>query len=292
MPSTKAVRVMLAAAATSVLLFAPLPANATHLFGAVNGNPAAADHTPPPRARITLDPDPVVELHAATVRILSALAVQGFDANGADNIAGNADDWTITEANLSEDSLRVVRYSAYADTSPAFNCGTVAVPAFGPNHHTGGAAFCLTYHPHAGDPAAANIHWIQSILTNVPDPAARSDTTTFPGFSLYLDNLLNPPAEMDPFYDTRGEANGDHFADVPRRPISKSLGRVDWEADVFVVTGNLAAHTLTIYDGARWGFEIRVPEPSTIMLLGVSVLILGGRRLAAAEAKRRQGQAV
>ncbi len=275
-------QVVAAAVGAAVCLVLPLlvaaPARATHLFGNVNGNPHTVGHANP-NATITLDPEPVTPLHAASQRLLGALATQGFDADGADNNAATAgDNWTITEGDLSADSLKVEFYRAYSDVRPGVTCGTF-VRAAETVHHTGGAAICLTYHPHVdkGDPV--DIHWIQSILTNVPGDNKAADNTSFPGRTLYLDNFANPNGH--PYYDPGFAANAGAFLDRPRRAIAN----VDWEADVYVVTGNLAARTLTIYDGARWGFEIKVPEPSSLVLFGVSLagftilrLVAGARR--------------
>jgi len=261
------------AACLALPLLASSPASATHLFGNVNGNPANAAHNNPD-AIITLDPNPVTPLHAASQRLLGALTTQGFDADGADNNAATANDnWTITEGDLSANSLRVEFYRAFADTEPNATCGSFTFNNNPTVHHTGGAAICLTYHPHASDPVS--IHWVQSILTNVPGNRKAGDNTTFPGRTLYLDNFPNPNG--DPFYDTSFAANAGAFYDAPFRTIAN----VDWEADVYVVTGDLANRTLTIYDGARWGFEIKIPEPSTLVLFGVSLIGFGALRLAA-----------
>src|SRR6185437_14785674 len=93
-------------------------------------------------------------------------------------------------------SLNVEFYRSFVDTRPAATCGTFAIPSQTTHpDHSGGAALCLTYHPHGTDPT--NIHWIQAVLTNAPKD--RYADTTFNGETLYLDNFGNPAG--NPFYD-------------------------------------------------------------------------------------------
>lgn len=279
-PSSSSDLAALTAACVVLPLLAASPAGATHLFGNVNGNLASAVHNNP-NGKVILDPDPVVSLHVSSLRILSALATQGFDADGADNNLATVDDnWTITQGDLSENSLKVEFYRAFADTEPDATCGTITFNNNPTRHHSGGAAICLTYHAHQGDPT--DIHWIQSILTNAPLNNKADDTTTFPGLTLHLDNFPGPNG--NPYYDTAFDeaANATAFYDAAWRP----LGNVDWEADVYVATGNLANRTLAIYDGARWGFEIAVPEPSSVALFSVSLISFAVIRLAAGARRR------
>src|SRR5262245_13285656 len=159
-------RNLLAGAWAALIALLPAPASADHLFGNINGKPHQAVHDPPRPGLARLDPDPVVGIHMGNCPwLLPALAVQGFDADGLDNIAGNADDWTVTFGSLSAMSLKVELYAAFVDTNPANTCGTFKIDA-DTDHHTGGAEFCLTYRPHDGDPKKDAAHWLQVIKTN------------------------------------------------------------------------------------------------------------------------------
>jgi hypothetical protein len=277
-PSSSAGLAAWAAVSVVLPLLASSPASATHLFGNINGNPHTVAHINPP-AEVTLDPEPVTELHVTSARILLALATQGLDADGADNNAATAgDNWTINAGALSANSLKVEFYRAFVDTEPNATCGSFTFNNNQTFHHTGGAALCLTYHPHAGDPV--DIRWIQAVLTDAP--GNRHAATPFLGRTLYLDNFHKPVG--DPFYEPGAAANAGAFYDAPFRGIA---GNIDWEADVFVATGNLATRTLTIYDGARWGFQITVPEPSSLAVFGASLIGFAALQLAAGVRRRR-----
>lgn len=278
----------------SIALFSS-SANATHITGTLDGDPHEATHIGPP-GRSTLDPDPVIEMHAGECPwLLPALAKLGMDADGTDNAPGGGDDWTITfNSNLTEDSLSVDLYKAYVDTAPGYSCGAGAnkfTLAARTIHHTGGAAICLTYQPHEGDPT--DIHWIQVVRTNfLPPPAVIPagdiDSTTFAPFHVFIDDGLAGQAPGAPFYDTIGAANKGAFADRPRDALMPGIE--DFDFQVFVATGDLPHNTLTIYDGAWWGFQLTVPGASTFGLLIVGLLgLVGHGRVTGA--KRRRARA-
>jgi hypothetical protein len=284
MAKTSFARWILAGALPVVIALLPTQVDGSHIFGNLAGDPHQAHHTNP-KGTSTLELDPVLGIHHLATGFLDpALAAQGFDSDGLDNIPGNLDDWTITRGTLSANSLMVELYKAYADTRPPYTCGT-RVLVEETEHHRGGAAICLTYHPNEGDPIGADARWLQVIKTNAPLRGAQANTTVLPPFSFYIDNVKNPvvgdplsehPVFTYPFYElpVYTAVAGAYFSDRPFRLFPAPGAKIDWEAQVFITTGDLAARTLTIYDGAWWGFELEtraVPEPAAGILLLVGV---------------------
>jgi hypothetical protein len=186
--------------------------------------------------------------------------------------------------------MRLDTYRAWAETKPAVVQPTIqvaqqAVPGYG------GAAIGLRYIPQGTDPSGAGVHWFQIIGTNAPlanpngiytDPAS--------GTAWYIDDAPNNLATEGPFYDAHGAATTDDFIDRPTRQYADNT---DWQAAVFIATGNPAAKTLNISNqGVFWGFHdpltVANPEPSTLVLAfsGSLILILWRARLRSRWASR------
>ncbi|HEV3257306.1 MAG TPA: PEP-CTERM sorting domain-containing protein, partial [Gemmataceae bacterium] len=196
--------------------------------------------------------------------LAQALSAQGF-------IHGNG--WTINYSRL-QGSLQLDTYEPWTENKPAVNEPTVSLPGAADNGF-GGAALGLHYLPQGTDPTGASVHWIQLIHTNVPDAGYANAWAPDPsnqGYYSYLDNSGN--AAGDPFYDPIGSATSSDFIDVPARAYSN--GSV-WSADVYLVTGDTAAKSLTFYDGVGWGFTdpVAAPEPASLTLLGIGALAVG-----------------
>lgn len=235
-----------------------------------NGNPTGDRVASGPNGSSTLDPSPAIYVDNCPW-LSPALAAQGFDADGLDNIAGNADDWTITYLDLAG-SFTLDTYDAWVDSYPA---GDIDGHAYSgkslPNR--GGAIFGLTYQPNIadGDPSGNDVHWINVYNTNNPsDFDIANGHNAGGGYYSTLDNDGNPAG--NPFYDPIGTAGNDWFLDIPWDPLSPGY---DTEFQTFIATGDLTAHTLTIYDGVWWGYETKpIPEPATVLLLGPGLGVL------------------
>lgn len=149
-----------------------------------------------------------------------------------------------------------------------------------------GANFNLTYKPTGTDPGAngnyANLHWIQRVFDNfnitAPNPANR-------GFGKpedVIDNDPNNPAL--PYYDGLiKNAKGmlvpfsivPNFEDASRRA---AMPGITWSAELFLVKDDGKVNgkeELTVYDGVSWGWRTVVPEPATVLISGIGLLLLG-----------------
>jgi hypothetical protein len=201
---------------------------------------------------------------------LDVLAAQGFSA---------ANGWTITRFAFQGDH-RLDTYYAWAEGYPVINQGALQVGPGG-GAGSGGAAIGLHYLPRGTDPTGAAVHWLQIIETNFPAAGAVGIRDPFYGdpYVLYLDDVGNPAG--NPFYDGIANAPADatDFIDAPSRPYRNNT---DWNAWLFMATGDLAAHTLSFSDVAvHYGFidpagGAANPEPSSLTLIALGGLGLLG----------------
>ncbi|MBI5763502.1 MAG: hypothetical protein HZA51_08265 [Planctomycetes bacterium] len=264
----------LLATTVTILLVTGVPfAFAGHLQ-APDGNPTGPASASGPQGTSTLGPSPAIPMLAGTCPwLVPALAAQGFDDDGADNINGNADDWNIVYVNLPENALRLRQYNAWYGTqpgSPDYTCGDLN--AFGPRGgaNSGGATMCLTYSDQTVAPPSD--HWIQ-VLREKPQSAdgmQYGNCTIEPGYCYHIDNLNNGLPRPDPFYDTAYYASAKSFSD---RPFHDIIAGYDWQFQVFPSKVSAPAadgRTLTIYDGLWWGFN--TPEPGCAALLSFGLL--------------------
>ena len=132
------------------------------------------------------------------------------------------------------------------------------------------------------DPSGTAVHWIQVIRTNCPLDyyAAHVDGDYYEYIDNY-GNLLN-----NPFYDPIGTAGPTYFEDTPCRecefwcPCPATF--CDWDAQVFLATGDLNNKTLTLYeDGVWWGFEfecVPIPAPGALILASMGIGLVGWLR--------------
>ena len=204
----------------------------------------------------TLDPKAAIQMEDCPW-MRDALDVQGYTEDAG---------WTITFGADLNGAISLTEYYAWVGAS-----------------RNGGAHLELDYTPEAGGPAVADVHWIQAIWTN--DPLSNYGARVYGEYSIYIDNYGNDAG--NPYYDAMTDYPAqDWFGDTPSRqcdaacPCSRS--RYDWEAQVFLATGDLEAKTLTLYeDGVWWGFELTcVPVPSAVFLgaMGLSLVGLLRRR--------------
>lgn len=138
-----------------------------------------------------------------------------------------------------------------------------------------GAEFHIEYAPHGSDPTT-NLHWIQVVTNN-------HNITDNPGHGNTDNTVDNPfsPGDRSPYYDdggaaTSGSATGQTIAfyDFPGRTDADMSHY--WSAELFLVTGPMIGATsgqITTLGGVQWGWK-NVPEPATIVLMLVGLLIL------------------
>ncbi len=209
--------------------------------------------------------------------LMQALRAQGFDDQHADPNKR----WTIHKRQLAGDMV-LDTYKAWVDERPVVNISDFTVYQTRAAARIGGAAFGLRYRAGDGDPTTG-LHWIQVVRTNVPLGSGDN-----PGaYSIYLDNADNRAAGA-PWYDAPGDGVHGTFVDAQRRtnfwmadrPSRLIVDGVDWQAQVFLATGDIARRTLTIYDGVWWGFTLstNIPTPGSLALLALGGLAAARRR--------------
>jgi len=214
-------------------------------------------------ALISAGPDTV------NVPLEQALAKQGF---GSDN------GWNL-RFDYSSGSFDVAENFAWVDMQPAVNAGPWAVAA-ADRTGAGGINFGFEYERAAGDPAVANIGFVQLIRTNTPlDHGVTWGYTDAgdPGFTYYIDNgYIGDNAPDNPFYgsDDNDPATGyagigQFLLDAPGRLLTDAY--VEWEAQTYLATWDRANKDITLFNGIQWGFTITVPTPG-----GIAFLALGG----------------
>lgn len=175
----------------------------------------------------------------------------------------------------------------------------------------GGAGLTATflYDPDPGDPELGALGWVQALYINYrpPDedlltPTTFLDTYDFSkggsplwggegSFSIspcapftatlatnnpqVLDSAMNVVSQpyCGPIYPFQFADN--HFVDFPRG---------GWPDDSFraialLATVDPANHVLTVYEGFSWGFDLKIPEPDSIVLFVTSLFAILGLRL-------------
>ena len=257
------------------LAAAPLTAAGSMI--APNGNPTGGPTATGPNGSSTLDPSPAGYIaSSASSWLIPALNAQGFNA---------ANGWAIFTGLPLAGQITLQTYQPWVENMPAVSCGSFT-DAVTPNAGAGGADICLTYSPSGNDPSGTEVRWLQVIRTN--DPSAFGTTNGFNeggGYYQYIDNgwtgQSNPPS--DPFYganDTNDATgywgNATAFVDQPARAFQFGL---DWDAQVFIATGNFAAKQIRIFDGVTWGFTL-APEPDTASLIAFGAVMIAIARRA------------
>ena len=237
---------------TAALCISSMPAKGAFM---ING-PAMASHLNQivlgDGDTVTLMPDPVTYLGAATAAMQASLAAT-FPL------------WNFTFAvGGLNGTLDINQYKA-----------TSAAP------HSGGGLLDLTYNRAVGDPTIANLHWIQLVSTNVPlggptspyiDPRPNDDTLPF-YWTLAEDGNVNAGNKTATTYD---------FFDNSTRPLTSHPQTITWRGELMLASwDNAEPGNVTVYDGVRWGWDlVSVPEPAsgTVLFLWATIFMGAGMR--------------
>jgi hypothetical protein len=199
--------------------------------------------------------------------------------------------WTIVAASLSPTAeFDVTTYRAYIGESP--RCGA----------NCGGAEMRILYTPGADtDPTAITDRnnilptdgvWSQSIRTNKKGAGNLPGNPFLDGEAKTARTQLGPPAYSFQYAGSR-------FFDKPGR-----VADATWLGQTFLTQANYQTRTLTVYDGIGWGFSIQgvpagagagggpgnvsaVPEPGSMLLAGIAILMMPSVRRAMIAVKRR-----
>jgi hypothetical protein len=159
------------------------------------------------------------------------------------------------------------------------------------NRDANAAQLLVHYERGPGDPAAADLFWIQTVDTtsrgrNVPAnevipyvdvygssyPAGAKLPFYFrPDETVLDDNPYVGRADIRSSSFTIGANAFDYdiaFWDEPDRSPTNS-----WRGELFLAFYDATSHFVQVLDGIEWGFVASVPEPPTILLVGVGLLI-------------------
>jgi hypothetical protein len=186
-------------------------------------------------------------------------------------------------------------YEAWADNKPAVaNLGTTQFPArsYPLEDNFGGTAFEIFYKPSTAegstDPKPADVHWIQVIYTNHASLFSEAGANAVPapgggGFEVFMDN----GNADNPYYGNLTNfktANGAGLVDRPFVTMTtvpdmvfQAQAFLTTESDSFDAFNGITTHTVTIYDGVYWGYQV-VPEPASLVMVGIGGLLLASRR--------------
>lgn len=265
-----------------LVLAASPPARGSLFVGDPTGLTTATDSQGSYTWTSTLNPVPAV-LETGQDADLNAAALGAIDKAGF-----NADNgWTIQAKSL-QGSFTLDAYYAWVTNQPSITDDGVTSTG-GDTGKIGGAAFALEFKPGAGDPPAADIHWMQIVLTDQPGLGGFDAGGAYSGYRAMVDN---DKSTTDPTYDGNGgSANASVLIDVPHDicPPGNDDYSASWRFLSFIVTDDLATKTLTLYtQGVAWGYDfscVASPEPPT-SLMALSALPV----LAAAAARRRRAR--
>ncbi len=216
---------------------------------------------------ITLSPDPVQLLSDPTPAFMNAMT--GSKASA---------DWWGT-------SITTFNWAGTLN-------GGFVVDVYNAKHNSlksGGAEFLLRYERGNGDPAAADLFWIQVVDTNKKNGG---ETIPYPDvyFSGYPDGSKLPfyfrpdESEIDnnPYVGRQDIRSGsyhltgnEYFYDMAFWDFPSRYHDANWSGELFLASFDQAHSFVQVYDGVKWGFNI-VPEPSTLSLLLIPMLLLMG----------------
>ena len=216
---------------------------------------------------VTLSPDPVQLLSDPTQAFMTAMT----------NSKASADWWGTT----------INTFNWTGSLSGAF-----VVDVYNAEHtslKSGGAEFLLHYERGNGDPAAADLFWIQVVDTN-----KKNGGESIPYPDVYFSGY--PNGSKLPFFFRPDETEIDKNPYVGRQDIRSGSYHLagneyiydmafwdfpsryhdaDWTGELFLASFDQPHNFVQIYDGVKWGFSI-VPEPSTLSLLIIPILLLMG----------------
>lgn len=239
--------------------------SAPHAFGITITVPAVANHVHQLPATdaddmVSLNPDPITYLKGATAAMKVALAAD-FPT------------WIFRYNAGLKGTLNLDRYKATTE-----------------GDDNGGGLIEATYTRAATDPAIADLHWIQMVVTNQPlgggpntgyiDPRPNDDTLPF-YWTLAEDNDINSGNKTAATYS---------FFDNSMRNDLTDPDLVIWRGDLMLASWDDPG-IVTVYDGIQWGWDLvdTVPEPSSLLLLLIGGFCVGIER---AVSKKRQQNSI
>jgi hypothetical protein len=137
----------------------------------------------------------------------------------------------------------------------------------------GGLDILITWTGDGANPA--DYYWSQSLFSNYKPGISGGGTTGPFVYKMDVDNSANPKyaPPLYPFQHRPGDPNTDkltyYFSDGPRGPWPDAA----FFAQAFVSKVDFTAHTLTIFEGVSYSFQLSaVPEPSSIAVMLAGLL--------------------